>query len=135
MIQFHNRTIGYITRTMLMSTTINEGIHEQEVAVLNLFTERVIRIIQEIPTGYVMTYGQVAAAAGSPRGARQVVRILHSMSEKYRLPWHRVINIKGEISLTGSDQQELLEMEGVRLKNGKVDLTIYRWFPTDAEER
>ncbi|WP_203248380.1 MGMT family protein [Sporosarcina beigongshangi] len=101
---------------------------------MNLFTERVIRIIQGIPTGHVMTYGQVAAAAGSPRGARQVVRILHSMSEKYHLPWHRIINIKGEISLTGGDQQELLEMEGVRLNNGKVDLTIYRWFPPDTEE-
>lgn len=101
---------------------------------MNVFTERVIRIIQGIPVGHVMTYGQVAAAAGSPRGARQVVRTLHSMSEKYQLPWHRVINIKGEISLTGSDQQELLEMEGVRLKNGKVDLTVYRWFPINSEE-
>ena len=101
---------------------------------MNVFTERVIRIIQGIPAGHVMTYGQVAAAAGSPRGARQVVRILHSMSEKYQLPWHRIINIKGEISLTGGDQQELLEMEGVHLKNGKVDLTVYRWFPPDSEE-
>ncbi|WP_318618309.1 MGMT family protein [Sporosarcina sp. YIM B06819] len=101
---------------------------------MNEFTERVIRIIKGIPTGHVMTYGQVAAAAGSPRGARQVVRILHSMSEKYQLPWHRIINIKGEISLTGGDQQELLEMEGVHLKNGRVDLAVYRWFPTGAEE-
>ena len=106
-------------------------------AVLNVFTERVIRIIQGIPAGHVMTYGQVAAAAGSPRGARQVVRILHSMSEKYQLPWHRIINIKGEISLTDGEQQEqqeLLEMEGIHLKNDKVDLTVYRWFPLDVEE-
>ena len=67
---------------------------------MNLFTERVIRIIQGIPAGQVMTYGQVAAAAGSPRGARQVVRVLHSMSEKYELPWHRIINVQGEISFT-----------------------------------
>ena len=52
-----------------------------------------------------MTYGQVAAAAGSPRGARQVVRVLHSMSEKYGLPWHRIINVQGEISLTDGDQR------------------------------
>lgn len=101
---------------------------------MNVFTERVIRIIQGIPAGHVMTYGQVAAAAGGPRGARQVVRILHSMSEKYQLPWHRIINIKGEISLTGGDQQELLEMEGVHTKNGTIDLTVYRWFPVDVEE-
>jgi methylated-DNA-protein-cysteine methyltransferase related protein len=101
---------------------------------LNLFTERVIRIIQGIPAGYVMTYGQVAAAAGSPRGARQVVRVLHSMSEKHGLPWHRIINAQGEISFTAGEQRELLEAEGIRFKNGKVDLTVYRWFPLDTEE-
>ena len=102
---------------------------------MNAFTEHVIRIIQGIPNGHVMTYGQVAAAAGSPRGARQVVRILHSMSEKYKLPWHRIINAKGEISLTGGNQRELLEMEGVQFSStGKVDLTVYRWFPPDAEK-
>lgn len=102
--------------------------------VLNVFTERVICIIQGIPAGHVMTYGQVASAAGNPRGARQVVRILHSMSAKHRLPWHRIINAKGEISLTTGDQRELLEAEGIRFENGKVDLTVYRWFPLDAEE-
>lgn len=102
---------------------------------MNLFTERVVRIIQAIPPGYVMTYGQIAASAGSPRGARQVVRILHSMSQKYNLPWHRVINAQGEISFTEGNQRELLEAEGVEFGlNGKVDLTVYRWFSPDAEE-
>lgn len=64
------------------------------------FTRKVILIIQSIPEGSVMTYGGIARAAGSPRAARQVVRILHSMSRKYKLPWHRVINAKGMISLT-----------------------------------
>ena len=83
----------------------------------------------------MMTYGQVAAAAGSPRGARQVVRVLHSMSEKYKLPWHRVINAQGEISFTAGNQREMLESEGIDFgRNGKVDLTVYRWFPPDAEE-
>lgn len=50
------------------------------------FTERVIHIIQSIPEGKVMTYGGVARAAGSPRGARQVVRILHSMSKNISCP-------------------------------------------------
>ena len=61
---------------------------------MNPFTERVINIIKSIPIGKVMSYGQIAKVAGSPRGARQVVRILHSMSEKHKLPWHRVINAK-----------------------------------------
>lgn len=82
-----------------------------------------------------MSYGQVAAAAGNPRGARQVVRVLHSMSAKYELPWHRIINAKGEISFTGNDQRVMLEAEGIVFKkNGKVDLTINRWFPPHTHE-
>ncbi|CAM3189938.1 MGMT family protein [Filibacter tadaridae] len=105
------------------------------------FTERVIRIIQGIPAGQVMTYGQVAAAAGSPRGARQVVRVLHSMSAKYELPWHRIINAQGSISAPADAegkcvrQRGLLEAEGVQFNSeGKVDFTLYRWFPEDAIE-
>ena len=102
------------------------------------FTERTVKIISEIPAGRVMTYGQVASAAGNPRGARQVARILHSMSAKHRLPWHRIINAQGGIS-TPSDreekgglQRELLETEGVVfMDNGKVDLSVYRWFPEE----
>lgn len=100
---------------------------------MNLFTERVIQIIKGIPTGHVMSYGQIAAAAGNPRAARQVVRVLHSMSEKHELPWHRVINAQGEISFTGKDQHALLEAEGITFKmNGKVDLDMYRWFPFET---
>ncbi|WP_454190998.1 MGMT family protein [Paenibacillus sp. Marseille-Q7038] len=95
------------------------------------FTARVIDIIQSIPEGKVMTYGQVAALAGSPRAARQVVRILHSMSEKYNLPWHRVVNKQGEISMSDewdrSLQQSLLESEGIELDLSKqIDLTRYQ---------
>jgi methylated-DNA-protein-cysteine methyltransferase related protein len=64
---------------------------------MGTFTERAVEIIKNIPEGKVMTYGQIAKLAGSSRGARQVVRILHSMSRKFNLPWHRVINSKGEI--------------------------------------
>lgn len=89
------------------------------------FTETVIQIIQSIPSGNVMTYGQIAAIAGNPRGARQVSRILHSMSEKYNLPWHRVINSKGGISLNGLPgftQGELLSKEGIEVIDKKIDL-------------
>ena len=98
------------------------------------FTEDVVSIIKKIPSGKVMTYGQIAKCAGSPRGARQVVRILHTMSQKHKLPWHRVINAKGEIGLKSEDgyidQKMMLEGEGVVfLANSKVDLTIYRYDP------
>lgn len=89
------------------------------------FTRQVMDIIKSIPYGKVMTYGQVALYAGNPRGARQVSRILHSMSEKHGLPWHRVINSQGGISLTGEGgylQGELLSQEGIRVINKKIDL-------------
>lgn len=98
------------------------------------FTENVIHIIKQIPKGKVMTYGQVARVAGSPRGARQVVRVLHSMSRKYELPWHRVINVKGEIVLRDEEaamnQRDLLEHEGTEVSlGGRVDLAKYQCQP------
>jgi len=97
---------------------------------LQPFTERAIEIIKSIPPGRVMTYGQIARLAGNPFGARQVSWLLHSMSRVHKLPWHRIINAKGEISYTGSEQREMLEMEGVIFtKNGKVDLHTYQWLP------
>lgn len=102
---------------------------------MDLFTKRVIQVIQAIPPGRVMTYGQIARFADKPYGARQVSWILHSMSRKYELPWHRVINAKGGISLSGSEQRELLELEGVIFnKNGKVDLHTYEWIPGDLDD-
>ena len=65
---------------------------------MQYFTEQVISIISRIPRGRVTTYGLIAVAAGNHCGARQVARILHSSSDKYKLPWHRVVNVKGEIS-------------------------------------
>lgn len=96
------------------------------------FTKKVIEIISNIPIGKVMTFGQVAACAGSPRGARQVVRILHSMSEKYALPWHRIINAKGQIGFQDEEafheQKQLLLDEGITFRNEtQVDLKVYRF--------
>ncbi|MEJ8303030.1 MGMT family protein [Saccharibacillus sacchari] len=104
---------------------------ESDLADLAPFTRAVVETIRTIPAGRIMSYGQVAAAAGSPRGARQVVRILHSMSRKYGLPWHRVVNIRGEIALDehggGGEQQEKLEAEGVEFGlSGRIDLNRYR---------
>ncbi|WP_312470484.1 MGMT family protein [Neobacillus sp.] len=98
------------------------------------FTEAVVEIIRNIPAGRVMTYGQIASLAGSPRAARQVVRILHSMSRAHRLPWHRVINAKGQIALQDDDsyneQWMSLEAEGVVIGlNGAIDLGVYQWNP------
>ncbi len=80
------------------------------------FTEKVINVIRAIPAGRVISYGVVAYCAGNKRGARQVSRILHSCSEKYNLPWHRVLNFQGKISLKGDGfvlQKSLLLAEGI----------------------
>jgi methylated-DNA-protein-cysteine methyltransferase related protein len=104
---------------------------------LERFTELVVEVIRSIPSGKVMTYGQIARLAGSPRGARQVVRILHSMSKKHNLPWHRVINAKGEIGMEDEElfmtQKHLLECEGVMFKGKKtIDLERYRYYPDNV---
>lgn len=103
---------------------------------LNQFTERAIAIMKKIPPGTVMTYGQVAALAGSPRGARQIVRILHSMSSKYDIPWHRVINAKGAIGFKDErqlgEQKSRLEMEQILVdENNRIDLDKYRHEPDE----
>ncbi|KOS00535.1 MULTISPECIES: MGMT family protein [Paenibacillus] len=98
------------------------------------FTARVLQIILLIPEGKVMTYGQIAAEAGSPRGARQVVRILHTLSQKHQLPWHRVVNRLGEIALqedeSASLQRLYLEEEGIRFnESGRIPLDQYLYDP------
>jgi methylated-DNA-protein-cysteine methyltransferase-like protein len=96
-------------------------------------TERILAVIKAIPKGKVASYGQVAALAGSPRGARQVARVLHSLSAKEKLPWHRVIGASGMISLpaeSGAEQARRLRREGVAVDaRGKSDLARFRWDP------
>lgn len=96
------------------------------------FSEHVKQLIKQIPPGKVATYGQIAAYAGNPRASRQVSWILHSCSRKYDLPWHRVINRKGRISLPlyrgYETQKDLLEKEGIVFKEDQsIDLDIYLW--------
>lgn len=101
------------------------------------FTERVVAIIRSIPAGRVMSYGQIASTAGSPSGARQVVRILHSLSEPLALPWHRVVNAQGRIAFADEEahftQRTLLQQEGVELdEQGRLNLEKYRFVPGDS---
>ena len=90
-----------------------------------------IKIIREIPVGKVATYGQIATLAGNNKAARQISRILHSSSDKYDLPWHRVINSQGRISLRSGDglemQKAMLESEGIQVIADRIDLDEYQW--------
>ena len=95
------------------------------------FSKLVIEIIQKIPVGRIATYGQIASLAGNNKAARQISRILHSSSEKYELPWHRVINSQGRISLRPGGgfemQKAMLESEGVQVIMGRIDLAKFQW--------
>ncbi len=89
--------------------------------------ERIWREVAAIPRGQVASYGGIARRAGLPRRARLVGHALKVAPEELRLPWHRVVNARGAISLpvdspAGRRQRELLEREGVRFRNGRVPL-------------
>lgn len=88
-------------------------------------TNAILSILKQIPKGKVISYGEVAKLAGYPNGARQVVRILSSLSDTEHLPWHRVVNKQGLIVLNGEGafiQKALLEAEGVEVSDeGKID--------------
>lgn len=97
-------------------------------------SDRIKRVVRRIPRGKVASYGQVAALAGHPRAARAVVWILHSSSGKAKLPWQRVINSRGTISLRPGcgyeEQRARLMAEGVVFgPDGRVDLRRYGWKP------
>jgi methylated-DNA-protein-cysteine methyltransferase-like protein len=92
-------------------------------------TRRIIEQIQAVPKGRVSSYRDVALKAGLSNGARQTVRVLHSMSEKFNLPWHRIIRSNGQIALDGDGKEmqiALLRKEGVKVSpQGKVDMAKY----------
>ena len=95
--------------------------------------ERIYAAVRRIPRGRVATYGQIAELAGLEGHARQVGYALHALPERSDVPWHRVINARGEISLRrGGDAHELqrlmLQRERVKFdRRGRVDLGRFRW--------
>jgi methylated-DNA-protein-cysteine methyltransferase-like protein len=97
---------------------------------------RIYQVVRKIPRGRVATYGQIARLAGLGRAARQVGYALSSLSPGEPVPWHRVINAKGEISLRRTEsgcedrQRTRLEAEGVELDaQGRIDLSRFQWRP------
>jgi len=97
------------------------------------FSTQVIKWIKKIPRGKVATYGQIAALAGKPHGARGVSWILNSSSKAHKLPWHRVISGKGRISFpwgsrSFTKQKLLLEKEGIKLIDHiEIDMKKHQW--------
>ena len=95
--------------------------------------QRIYAVIRRIPRGRVATYGQIAELAGLPGHARQVGYALHALPPGTAVPWHRVINAQGEVSLRTAPgpeltQRMLLEREGVRFDaRGRVNLRTVGW--------
>jgi methylated-DNA-protein-cysteine methyltransferase related protein len=99
---------------------------------------RIYDIVRRIPRGRVATYGQIASLAGLAGQARQVGYALHALPASTTVPWHRVINARGEVSARaerGSEltQRFLLQREGVRFDaRGRVALARFGWRPRPA---
>jgi methylated-DNA-protein-cysteine methyltransferase related protein len=97
--------------------------------------QRIWQVVALIPQGKVATYGDIARHAGLPGAARRVGAALRGLPTDTRIPWHRVINAQGRISLPAKSnssylQRERLEAEGVLFSGtAKVDLRRYRWQP------
>src|SRR5690349_9729801 len=94
--------------------------------------ERIYRAVRRVPRGRVATYGQIAELAKAS-GPRQVGYALHSLPDGHDLPWHRIVNARGMISLDsgiggGSLQRALLEAEKITFdKKGRIDLKKFQW--------
>lgn len=86
--------------------------------------------VSQVPSGRVCTYGAIARLAGHPNGARWAGRVLSQLPQDSNLPWHRIVNSQGKISLPGPRgdyQRELLSNEGVTFVNQRINLRHYGW--------
>lgn len=97
--------------------------------------ELILNVIIQIPKGKVASYGQVAKLAGLPKHARLVGRVLAQFDSENHIPWYRVINSQGKISLNNTDEQgrciqsALLLSENVVVIDGKINLKEFQWLP------
>ena len=112
----------------------NEPVNDQK------YRQRVYEIVNEIPVGRVMTYGQLAEILGTGYTPRTVGFVMHA-ADTENVPWQRVINSQGacstgRITVPINLQQQILESEGVKFnEKGRCDLNVYRWSPEGFEEK
>ncbi|MBE4603632.1 DNA base-flipping protein [Vibrio navarrensis] len=100
---------------------------------MDQFLPQIFAVIHQIPFGKVTTYGEVARMAGYPGYARHVGKALGNLPKGSKLPWFRVINSQGKISLSGEDfvrQREKLLAEQIEVnQSGRINLRKYKWQP------
>lgn len=100
--------------------------------------QRIYAVVRKVPRGRVATYGQIAALAGLPGQARQAGYALSALPPATAVPWHRVINAMGAVSVRsaggdGLQQRLLLEAEGIEFDaRGRVRLALFQWRPRGA---
>ena len=105
---------------------------------MSKFKEGVIKVVNQIPEGKVVSYGQVALYIGMPRAARQVGWILNGLGENTPVSWWRVVNNSGRISIKGSrysalEQKKLLEEEGIKIHDDfTFEIEKYRFIPDQS---
>jgi methylated-DNA-protein-cysteine methyltransferase-like protein len=109
--------------------------HQRQAASPSFF-DRVYEVVRMIPRGRVATYGQIAAIVSHRGAARTVGWALHGLTEGTDVPWHRVINARGQISLDpGTHQISCLREEGVVINaQGQIDMTRFQWPGLDWPE-
>jgi methylated-DNA-protein-cysteine methyltransferase related protein len=99
----------------------------------------VYRLVKQIPRGRVLSYGALAKALRLPGGARSAGRAMAATPSGKGIPWHRVVGERGKILIREPDaslQKKLLESEGVKITESRVDLKTHLWTPsTRASER
>lgn len=101
---------------------------------MNKSYQKILSVVSLIPPSYVASYGQIADLAGLPNRSRMVSKALKANRDE-SIPWHRVVNSQGKISIAPSEpsyrlQLSLLREEGVELKGSKVNLTKHHWQPS-----
>ena len=97
-------------------------------------TQRIYTVLAAIPSGVVVSYGQVADLAGLPRAARLVGRALSVLPNDTQLPWHRVVNASGQISMPSDrpgcmQQKQRLQAENALVIGDRISLKQYGWQP------
>ena len=94
----------------------------------NTFQQDVYSVVGAIPSGRVVTYGQIASLIGKPQCSRMVGQAMHNVPQDLHLPCHRVVNSQGRLAPCWAEQRTLLEAEGVTFRrNGCVDMKTSQW--------
>ena len=111
---------------------MNKESDNRNITDISSVTSGIYEAVRKIPYGKVATYGQIAAMAGNRKMARAVGNALHKNPDPENILCFRVVNSKGEISeryaFGGAKKQaEMLEAEGIEVRNGRVDLVKYQW--------